>query len=340
MNGRRVIVFGIVDHDAESILDVIGAFYPKDLIALSDDCVKEIDNKLCFAAGQKLDDRIKALLRGTEVATTEEDMESFQALLESSSGGQFEIWRKQYRRNLERRMQLNSVSNADLWIGIHELFRRVPGIEVVLANLDPYQLDAKEANILSLYFETVNEKADASRKLTYAVIPGMDIRDEVRGRSGRFLSNADRADNAEGNKPEQAKPLLEILGKYGIKALCQYDTTPEASFTAFSKRGYDAFLKISKCIETEEYAKWVCACYPNLKSEFDGFYIGAAFVAIICMEAHLDEGQETVYPRELDVVDPQIRAELESERRDFCFCNKDCRHMVILSKKNCLREII
>lgn len=340
MNECRVILFGVVDPDGESILDIINAFFPKDLIALSDDCIKEIDDKLCFAAGGKLDDKIKAVLRGAEINAIQEDKQSFQTMLENSSGGHFEIWRKQYRRQMKRSIQLDSIRNAEMLIGLHELFARIPGVRVILANIDPFQIEAKEAKMLSLYFETVNDKTDTTRRLNYAIIPDIDIREEFHSRGGRFLGNDSQTGNALGNKHEEAKPLLEILGEHGIRAFCQYNTTQEASFTAFSARGYDAFLKIAREFESEKFAKWVCACYPNLSSEFDGFYIGAAYAAVISMESGVGEGEETGFPRELDVMEPRVRAEAESERRDFCFYNSDRKHMVVLSRRNCSREKI
>lgn len=339
MNGCRVIVFGVIDHDAESILDIINAFFPKDLIALSDSCVKEIEDKLCYTA-ERLDGRIKAVLQGTEVNAIREDKQSLQSMLENCVEGQFEIWHKGYSRGMQRSSQLESVGNVDLWIGLHELFSRIPQAQVVLANLDPFQIQEQDAQTLSLYFETVNDKADTTSRLDYAIIPGVSIRDEVRMRGGRFLGNDAREENALGNKPEQAKPLLKILARYGIRAFCQYDAEREASFTAFSTRGHDAFLKMARTFEKEEYADWVCACYPNLRSEFDGFYVGAAFVAVICAASGIGEEQETGFPRELDVMDPRIRAEVENDRRDFCFYNKDRRSMVVLSGRNCAREKI
>lgn len=320
----KTLVLANLDVQKENLVTMLAGTEKQ--IALSDEQLIEIDKQLLVCNLKELKDKFPNLCNSIDLGSEKENQNgntNFEQL--KNIENEYEIWypKENSTENTSNKYPKENRKLAEIYLGIKTFFEHSKNSKsgLLLLNMSLSELlQVKNKEKLELYLNTVNQKADTSQAISFAILPEVEMQQEKNFVRKRFLGSEES--EGKGVKNNEVMEITSLLSKHKVLLCYQFETGEWSSPEYFAKKGQTPYKKENAIYENKEYAKYMCCCYPNLSSEIKNLYLGAAFVVAGMFSCCQKEGEKTRLPKELYPYSAITREELKREKYGCCLSSE------------------
>jgi hypothetical protein len=105
-------------------------------------------------------------------------------------------------------------------------------------------MTVKSNNIprLETYLNTVNAKNDFSNTVWFGIVPAIELESSGKPKIGRAIFAGNKEVKKEGNTLESLTALLQVLKKYRVQVIFNFQANDETTFNNLATMGVDKYM--------------------------------------------------------------------------------------------------
>lgn len=302
---KRIILFSFLSEDLPNLFSLISE--NENVYSFSDSQMALISEAI----------NIKSFdtIRSRMIKTTKSYQEIKDKFVKSviSERENYDFWyRSPYLVEKENCWEKINKYQMELLQGIKKFFdiQNDKEVELQIINVRPDEcLQGDRLRLLKVYLDTCNTKINSRYRIDGVILPNIRLltQSETITRE-RFLGK--REGEWTGLDEAIAMQIVELFKEYEIPIWMQFETIDEAGPKHFALHGNKLHLLSMQKMRNEVDSSNVTICYPNLSSEIDDCYLGAAFIACACLISNRDDAVLNI-PRELYPYGESVLEEIE-----------------------------
>ena len=245
-NVKRAILLAKVNDKKENLMTLIhlNKFQNTNIIALSDEVIKTIDEHLLVRSLEEFQEKFECDFEDYDIECEREEKgenpqvhkfyEELLAINKSfnDTKDEYKVWYNKPQEIITQESQYPYFTKElyEIWLGVKLFFEQANDIkaELLISNVTfvgDEEQESISAEKLQLYLGTVNDKADNSKKIAYGILPDAPIKEN---------QNNDVRERFKGNKKTNRKMLysdvsnvLQVFEKWNVAIQHKYDVFGE-----------------------------------------------------------------------------------------------------------------